>query len=67
MTPERMEQIGRRTSALSYTDEELREQLTAVQLVAAYLRGRGDCGVMVSALRREEDMLTGFQEARHRA
>lgn len=49
---------------MSWTDKELDKELFLTQLIVAYLDGRGDCQIVVSALWRQIEDLTNMKNAR---
>jgi len=50
MTPERMKEAGKNSQEISFSHEELEEQIQALNLVIPYLKARGDCGLMLMPL-----------------
>jgi hypothetical protein len=61
MTYDKMQEIGGISKNMEWSDEELAEQIEALNLVIAYFEGRGDAALMLRPLRLElrsfEDML----------
>ena len=48
ITPEKMKEIGTKVYNCSWTDQELKDQIKALELVIAYFRGRGDAKLLLS-------------------
>lgn len=63
---ELFDKCGRNLGAVSYTDGELQAQIDVTKAVIAYLRARGDAGIVVSSLRRDLDSFESYKEARKR-
>ncbi|HUU88388.1 MAG TPA: hypothetical protein VMX17_11645 [Candidatus Glassbacteria bacterium] len=64
MTPERMKNVGSLTYNVSWSDQELQEQIKALKLVIAYLEGRGDSKILLFPLRIELDRFEDFTRSR---
>jgi hypothetical protein len=60
MTPEKMYEIGRQALQIGFSDNELDDQILAINLVVSYLRGRGNSDIIVHSLQRELNTLNGF-------
>lgn len=64
MTPEQARHCGETARAISFTDEELEQQMAVVDIVINYLAGRGDADIVCSALMSDCRKFQRFQDAR---
>lgn len=63
-TPERMAEAGWKSKSLFWSDKELDDQISALMLVLNYLEGRGDCAIVLSALRSDLNKFQMISDAR---
>lgn len=66
MTPGMMQLLGEvhRRAPVSLSDESLEDQIEALNLVIAYLQGRGERGILVSSLRQDHESYERMHQAR---
>jgi hypothetical protein len=64
MTPEQARHCGETAKAISFTDTELEQQMSVLEIVINYLAGRGDADIVCSALMADVRQFQGFQDAR---
>ncbi len=59
-----MKRVGKKYKTLSFTDDELSEQICALELTIAYLKGREDADIVTKTLAMNLDMLRSMALAR---
>ena len=64
MTPEKIETIARNADNISFTDEELKDQIEALRLVTAYLGRRKHCHLVWVYLHNELILFERHKEVR---
>lgn len=57
---------GANRGSMSYTDEELQEQIDVLSAVIAYFKARDDASIIVHSLVLEREQFQKFQEVRNR-
>jgi hypothetical protein len=60
-----MKTTGQKVHQFSWSDDDLNEQILALEYVIAYLDGRGDAGIVLLPLRIELDVFQGMRDARN--
>jgi len=66
MTPEKMKAIGIQSDNVSWTDQELKDQIQALELVIAYFQGRGGAKLILFPLVLDLDRFKDMEENRKR-
>ena len=64
MTPELMLKAGKESQNYFFSNNELDLQLKAMELVINFLKGRGDCKIIVDRLELEQSQFQAFKENR---
>jgi hypothetical protein len=59
-----MSEAGQKNSAIGWNDEELDQQIIALELVTSYFNARQDCGIIYSALMAELESFDRMKRAR---
>jgi hypothetical protein len=58
--------IGTQAKQMSWTDKELGDQIGVLRIVAAYLMGRKDCGIVAGAMNQELAAFESYKFFRER-